>query len=264
MGSYKNVIITKEGVKGMLVKGIIIVVALVIMIGVLLFTRAKQMERENRIIESYMKASERFFAEISKRVEATRHYRHDLSNYIQMLDTLLEKEERSEMIQEYMDEQKTTYAKLSKQKLCQDEFINTMIQMKKEECQEKGIVFHVEVDNADYSGMEEMDKVCLFMNLLDNAVEATEKIQIEENREIFLKVEKQEDELIVRIQNPLEPNKSFSFLTTKPDKENHGIGTAIITKIIKKYNGERKVEIDEEKGVLNDCVICRMNNEVVA
>ena len=79
-----------------------------------------------------------------------------------------------------------------------------------------------------------------------------------------MKVEKQENELIVRLQNPLEPNKSFSFLTTKPDKENHGIGTAIITKIIKKYNGERKVEIDEEKGVLNDCVICRMNNEVVA
>lgn len=248
----------------MLIKGIIIVVLLVILIGLLIYARAKQIERENKIVESYMKASERFFGEITKRVEATRHYRHDLSNYIQTLEALFEKEEKSEVLQEYMEEQKQTYARLSGQKLCKDEFINTMIQMKKEECAEKEIEFCAEIENTDYSGMEDMDKVCLFMNLLDNAIEATEKIPEKGKRLITIHVSKNENELQIRMQNPMLPNAGFSFLTTKPDKENHGIGTAIIAKIVKKYNGERKVVVDEKGGMLSDYVSCCLANEVLA
>ena len=233
----------------MLIKGIIIAVILAIMVGLLIYVRAKQIERENKIVESYIKASERFFGEIAKRVEATRHYRHDLNNYIQMLEVLFEKAEKSELLEGYMEEQKEIYAKLSGQKLCQDEFINTMIQMKKEECREKGIEFYVEMENTDYNGMEDMDKVCLFMNLLDNAIEATEKIPQSDKRVISMNVMKCQNKLEIHMENPVILNTAFSFFTSKPDKENHGIGTAIIAKIVKKYNGERKVEIDEKDGM---------------
>lgn len=223
--------------------------------------QAKQIDRENRIVESYMNASEQFLREIEKRVETTRHYRHDLNNYIQMLEFLMEKEGESETVRNYIQEQKETYVKLNEQKLCDDEFLNTMIQIKKEECIQKDIKFCVKVEHTDYSGMEEMDKICLFMNLLDNAIEATEKVAEVDERVIQMIVDKKADKLQIYMQNPMQLKEPFSFHTSKTDKENHGIGNIIITKIINKYHGERKTEVDEVNKLFKDHISCQLKWE---
>lgn len=259
MGSYQNVIAKtgrERNCEVMLLIGILAAVIFTVLIGVAVFIHAKQIEKENKIVESYMAASERFIENVRGCIEATRHYRHDLSNYIQMLELLLEKEGQSVIVQEHLLGQKETYAKLSESKLCSDEFISAMIQMKMEECKEKEILFRAEVAEGDYSGMEEVDKVCLFMNLLDNAIEAAEKVQDKEKRTIHLKVEIIEKTLRIHMENSYIPDKSVAFFTTKADKENHGIGTAIITKIIRKYHGDRKTEWDESDGIFQDDVSC--------
>ena len=99
------------------------------------------------------------------------------------------------------------------------------------------------------------------MNLLDNAIEATEKVTEADKRVIQMIVEKKADKLKIYMQNPMQLKESFSFHTSKIDKENHGIGNTIITKIINKYHGERKTEVDEVNKLFKDRISCQLTWE---
>lgn len=80
--------------------------------------------------------------------------------------------------------------------------------------------------------------MCVILsNLLDNAIEASEKIN-EPKIEIILSQKKSYYTIIVRnkIENSvLEENAELT--TSKPDKESHGIGIQGIKEIVTRYNG---------------------------
>lgn len=92
--------------------------------------------------------------------------------------------------------------------------------------------------------------VQVFLNILNNSVEAFEERKIEDGRiGIDLRLKEAENELAVRIRDngggiePVELNKIFNpFFTTK-DKQSHaGLGLSVSFRIIKEHGGGIKVE----------------------
>lgn len=77
-------------------------------------------------------------------------------------------------------------------------------------------------------------------NILDNAFEAVSKVQ-EGERAIKLEIKQiNEEEIMICCENTYEAKEyaGKAFLTTvKPDKDNHGYGTKIVRKIVKRYKG---------------------------
>lgn len=126
--------------------------------------KTKQIERENRILEAYMESLENFCNEMQQKIEVTRRYRHDLKGYIQTLEALLGADSQNEVVKQYIEEQKKKHSQLSASVLCGDEIIDAIIGMKEKECAKKEIRLRVEILDGDYSGMEELDKVCLITN----------------------------------------------------------------------------------------------------
>ena len=56
--------------------------------------------------------------------------------------------------------------------------------------------------------------------------------------------------MFVKVENEfktLEINQGGKLLTTKEDKENHGIGTSLLSEIAKKYDGEFETNQEENK-----------------
>ena len=89
----------------------------------------------------------------------------------------------------------------------------------------------------DLSGltMGEEDLVTLLVNLLDNAVEACEKL--EERRIIRFKMVLEDGELILSVSNPVaEPViiDGKKIATTKKDGRNHGIGLLNVNGVIER------------------------------
>lgn len=238
----------------------------IIMFGILFlvlkFLRTKQIERENRMLEVYMESLEVFCDEMQQRIEATRRYRHDLKGYIQTLETLLGTDNENKVVKEYIEEQKKKHSELSTTVLCQDELIDAVIRMKQEECERKGIILKVDVLEGDYSGMEEMDKVCLITNLLDNAIEATERLERGKRPDIYMKMEVCNNQMNIYQENGLVKDEEFSFRTKKLDKRNHGLGTAIIEQVLNKYAGTRNVVVDRERHILQDELSLTLKREV--
>ncbi len=88
--------------------------------------------------------------------------------------------------------------------------------------------------------------ICLG-NLLDNAIEASKKLQ--DGRVINLKIVVDEKNLYIEVSNAYEGRREKSgkeYLTTKQEKERHGLGLNIVRKIAAKYHGE--VNIYDENG----------------
>lgn len=216
------------------------------------YMRAKQIASENKILEDYMASLEMFCAEMERKLEATRKYRHDLAGYIQTLENLLGESKQSEEIRQYMNEQKRKHESHRMQEGCGDEFLDSIIKMKQEECEKQGFVLDAKLEEGDYSGMEAIDKVCLFINLLDNAIEATARLSEKERAKILLRVKLCEGKLYIYMENAVSEEETFSFRTKKLDAENHGLGTAIIKQVLEKYQGTRKLQIDKKAHLVKD------------
>ena len=82
--------------------------------------------------------------------------------------------------------------------------------------------------------------ICLILgNLLENAVEAAQKV--EENRYIKIKIKFDKNNLLVFVSNSyrgtLIRTKDHRLKTTKSDAENHGVGLSSVYRAVTKYHG---------------------------
>ena len=87
----------------------------------------------------------------------------------------------------------------------------------------------------------------LFGNILDNAIEAVQKLP-EPERKIQLSVGRQMDMLCIYCENPYATiQKENGTLTTlKSDYKNHGLGIKQIRRIAAKYNGTVDIRTENQ------------------
>ena len=106
-----------------------------------------------------------------------------------------------------------------------------------------------EIDFIGKLCMEDIDMCALLANLLNNSVEACEKIE-KDKRWINLRIKKQNEMLFIWIENSMKERKiekSKFFETNKEDKKLHGLGMKSIDNVIKKYDGHKEYEIQKDK-----------------
>lgn len=130
--------------------------------------------------------------------------------------------------------------------------LNAILAEKVEEAKEHNIEIEVYVEPMIIlDGIKDGDMVSMVGNLLDNALEAA--IQCEqEKRKIYLWIymENEGRICVIKILNyfvePLISGKS-GFVTTKKDKEMHGIGLKSVQHTAKKYKGYLQCLVEKEK-----------------
>ena len=109
---------------------------------------------------------------------------------------------------------------------------------------------------ADGKLLEFMDVVDLFTvmgNALDNAVESVEKRDKDQYKSIGVRVWKKDLFAVIQVENSFEGElkmKDGLPLTSKADKENHGIGIRSIKSIVEKYQGTVSVRVQDGNFVL--------------
>lgn len=112
---------------------------------------------------------------------------------------------------------------------------------------EKGITCNVNVEFPQNTNIKPHDMCTILANLLDNAIEASEKLKIPGN--ISLTIRRINHFLLIKVSNACEENKeSFAHFpsTTKKNREFHGWGLPSVKDAVEKYNGTLKC-INEEK-----------------
>lgn len=221
--------------------------------------KTREMEQENRLMQSYMASMEEFYSGIQNRIEATRKYRHDLAKHIQTLEALLGKSTDAAEMEEYMQDLKKRYDTLKKQEFCSDELVNSILTIKQEQCSGKDIPLMMDVEDCIYNNIEEVDIVALLHNLLDNAIEAQERIPENQDKGIWFSMRRDGNKLIIDMKNRVREGEKITFTTKKPRREEHGIGTKIIGSLVEKYHGTLEVAPDEDAGMFEERIVLCSN-----
>ncbi|WP_207708370.1 ATP-binding protein, partial [Paraclostridium sordellii] len=131
-------------------------------------------------------------------------------------------------------------------------------------CEEKSIDFDINVDFSKNEFMDMIDICIIFSNIIDNAIEACEKIEIPNlDKEIRL-YSKYIDEFCIIVIENTKTNEiiknNTSFLTSKKDSSIHGIGLNNVRKSVEKYSGELVTSYSNNKFTLKIMIPC--NSEV--
>lgn len=175
-----------------------------------------------------------------------RAFRHDFKNHLTCLRTLLDENETEKAVAYLSDVEKMSHP-IKKNYDTGNIIVDALLDNKNEKANAHNIriVFN---GVAPDSGITNVDMCTIFFNALDNAIEACEKSNDTNIKDITIESEFHKGYYSLRIVNPVfeQVNIHYSgrIRTSKPDKWLHGFGIANIIKAVKKYDGETKIYIE--------------------
>ena len=185
--------------------------------------------------------------EKQKTIDGVRRTRHDIKNHMIYLQELLAEnpDEAKKFLKEYLGENIDNKSELSKSgNLAVDALIN----YKNIIAREKGITIHLESRIPAELPYESTDLSIILGNLLDNAMEATEKLENE--KDIFVSLLYQKEKMLIKVQNPytgdLKKDRAGNYISEKKDRENHGIGLKSVRKVVEKYEGVMEIHTEDQ------------------
>ncbi|MBO5277988.1 MAG: GHKL domain-containing protein [Lachnospiraceae bacterium] len=211
-----------------------------------------RLETESRVYQKQAVLYQEWYEGFQKTRKETLAFRHDMNNHFGVLKHLCKNGEDKESggvlteIGKYIDSMGTNYNRTG----CDTDSGNLMmdfaVDMKKNYAQSRGIPMEVELNIPKEMNYNSMDLVIFLSNLLDNAIEACERMEQKEKAKIVLKLQYKMSNLVVLIKNTYDGQldgqssdlQEYAMLeTSKDDKAAHGIGMKNVMDIVEKYHG---------------------------
>ncbi len=171
---------------------------------------------------------------------------HDLKKQLSMLGGRIPQEE--------IDELKQLVGIYDSSVRTGNETLDILLANKSLLCEQKGIQFDRMIDGSQLSFMKPADIYALFGNAIDNAIEATLRIEDPAQRSIRMKIRNSHGMLVIHMSNPFTGGLRFHEglpQTTKDDRRYHGFGMRSIRMITEQYGGVMDVHTDECNFVLD-------------
>lgn len=142
--------------------------------------------------------------------------------------------------------------------------LDTVLTEKSLLCKKKGITFTALCEGKNIGFINPTDLYIFFANAIDNAMEATERIDDPNYKVISITAHQKEQMYYICLRNYYKEEPKFDnrgqLITTKSDKASHGFGSKSMEMFINKYNGE--IDFNKANGVFSlNAVIPLSTNE---
>ena len=195
---------------------------------------AKQLEYS--ILQQAFKSQEKSVEETKILYQSVRSIRHDLKQHFQVALTMLHSGKINEAV-DYMEKYNDTVLDgISNKVFCDNDVVNYIINSKSKICSDRHIKIYIYIAN-EIPEFSDLDLCVLLGNALDNAIEG---VSGEGNNEIYLELRNVDNFFMISVKNTiinsvLEDNPNL--ISTKNEKEVHGLGILSMKEVVQKYNG---------------------------
>lgn len=189
-----------------------------------------------------------FYDDLSNKTKQLGALKHDFKNHLTIIHGWLYQEKYTEL-DTYLNSLQDYVITSSDVIITKNQTISSILQAKKSKCERKEILFICEIDFDTIYKITDMDFIILLGNILDNAIEAVDKIK-DDHRQIYLSIKQSKSYLNITCINPIVeiPIEKHGILqTTKTDNGIHGIGLSNVIDTCKKYNGECSYNYDDKE-----------------
>lgn len=191
-------------------------------------------QNEDELYMEEMHYKEIYYAEAERRNEYVQRLKHDLKNEVFGLLRIAESDK--EVLLEKIREMYNELELIDADSYSENPAVDSVLRIKLGMAKAEGIKIETLVRIPKQMGLEQGDMGVLYGNLLDNAIEACQKVP-EEDR--FIKIENKYSagNLLLVITNSKENRKNEHLETTKKDTYGHGRGISSVRRVVEKYNG---------------------------
>lgn len=182
---------------------------------------------------------------ILQKQELERQFRHDWKNRVQILRQLAE-EENAQQLKKYVKEIEEKNEEHQIYSNTGNLIIDSIINSKLQEAISRNIAVTSSIMLPAGFEINTDDMVVILGNLLDNSIEACERLEASRSIDILLNYE--EGCLILCIRNSFDQIINISgeeYVTRKENKDLHGIGLKSVNNTINKYNGVMEITTDD-------------------
>lgn len=211
-----------------------------------------KLKSQNELIKNKLDMQYAHYLSIQESHMRVKKLYHDINNHICCIDNL--KSDGKE-INEYINNLKDEIREFKFIYNTGNMILDIIINEKSETSAKKGIKFICDINFSKLDFIKPIDVSSIFANILDNAIEACEKISDENiNKYIRIKGTITKSFFVLKCENSkannIISNKNI-LLTDKMDKFIHGIGIQNIKSSLEKYKGELLFENQKDKFILN-------------
>lgn len=204
-----------------------------------------------------IREKERYFAGVSAYKAMEGQYcqmerlRHDLKNHLIGLEGLLKDREWDKM-EKYLQKMIQEGGVSASEAATGRRALDALLFYKREFAERKNIVWECDVQIPKECLVDEFDLCILFGNILDNAIEACEKLEQEKVRFVHVESRMIKKCFLLEVKNStgLQDICETSH-TSKETPEGHGLGMQNIKNIVCRYNGMLNMDIQENVFVLS-------------
>lgn len=210
-------------------------------------------KQEQEYQQEWLKKELQHFTEYKAAQEETRRFRHDVVNNLTCIETLLQ-DGKTEEAADYVENMIGEVKELSPKAVTGDEMLDCIVASKWDTMKQLKIEFSLDGVFDRRLNWQPMEICAVFANALDNAIEACARMQ--DKRWISFQIKHTAQFYYVEISNSCQDNvgpmpEKGKRYTTKQNVELHGYGLGNIQKILKKYDGDMKIEQSEGRFLLS-------------
>lgn len=209
---------------------------------VFVFQMRKQYEMEKELAE--MKSNEAMMLEreyhsLSESYERNAKLFHDFRNHCGVLKNFLAKDKSEEALK-YLEDLTGEGSSYSSDVWTGDETVDYLIGSKKSIAEQKGISFEADVEFPRNMNIKSSDLCAILGNIVDNSIEASEKVTDPDKRMVRLIIRRIQQMLVIKVENTYEYKPEVedgNFKTSKTDGGLHGWGIKSARTAAEKYDG---------------------------
>lgn len=213
---------------------------------------SEKMERTVETERALKEMQEKYYKALLEKEEETRKYRHDMGNHLICLNRLAQ-EEHAGKVADYIGGMQRQAASMQKKIFSTGNMVLDSLLNHYSSIIGKDIKLTVLGRIENDLKIADVDLCTVFGNLLQNAVEAVEKIQ-GEGKYILVQIRQGREYLGIKIENSVRHlgdamghNRRDFLKTEKKDKRNHGIGIENVQETVKHYQGTFTVFQEQQK-----------------
>lgn len=195
------------------------------------YVKVKKLAEEEKQKFMQMELQYQYYERKKEDMQYIRQIYHDMKNHLLLLGN--EKisdqiESRIKIVEDYYE--------------TGNEFLDVIISDKLKTASEKSIRLECDIDFTQGGFIQPLDISTIFGNLLDNAIEAAEKLDADE-KYIFCRAGQKRSLMIVRIHNHYLPSQNRE---SRQKPYMHGFGLKNVQDAVRKYDGECCIEKEHD------------------
>lgn len=208
----------------------------------LIYNNYKEVSYHDRISRLNVDTLQKQYEILNEMYTQKRRQVHDAKYHDIVVSRYLREGEVDKAL-EYLDEKMDRADSIRTNCYCGIPVIDMMLNYKLDRAQKYDIKVDLNID-AYFCPIEDTEMSVILGNLLDNAIEAVRDLP-KEQRRIYVSMLTPNSMFLLQIKNPYRGKRKRvgeHYMTTKEDKEMHGLGIGSVELIVNKYDGSMEIK----------------------